>query len=74
MFELAIAQYAFKLLVALAGILIGRGALVWMDRTLVNAKRSNFTDWYENADDKSKSIYYAGRFIAVAIIIGAAIG
>lgn len=64
-------QGGFKLFLALVGILLGRATLLWFDSTLKNTK---FTNWLDGADDNAKAVYYSGRFIAVAIIVGCAIG
>lgn len=61
----------FKLTLALIGIIVGRTTLYWFDHYLADSK---FNKWLENANDESKANYYAGRFIAIAIIIGCAIG
>ena len=66
-----IAEGLFKLTLALIGILLGRATLIWFDYWLGD---SNFTRWLDKAQDNAKSIYYAGRFIGVSIIIGCAIG
>ena len=66
--ENVLIQGLFKLVLAVLGIIIGRYTLLWMD------KNESFNKWLENTDPQAQSIYRAGRFIAVAIIIGCAIG
>jgi hypothetical protein len=66
--ESVLIQGLFKLTLALFGIVIGRFTLLWMD------KNEKFNSWLDNTDPMAQSVYKAGRFIAVAIIIGAAIG
>lgn len=66
--ESVLIQGLFKLTLAVFGIVIGRLTLLWMD------KNEKFTAWLDNTDPMVQAIYKAGRFIAIAIIIGAAIG
>jgi hypothetical protein len=66
--ESVLIQGLFKLTLALFGIVIGRFTLLWMD------KNEKFNSWLDNTDPMAQAVYRAGRFIAVAIIIGAAIG
>jgi hypothetical protein len=65
----------FKLALALLGIIMCRVALFWFDCFF---KDTHFTAWQENIDVKSKALYnglyHSGRFIAIAIIVGCAIG
>jgi len=63
----------FKLTLAIIGIIAARLTLFWMDKYLENTQTS-FAIWLRQASDLSRAIYHAGRFIAVAIIIGCAIG
>jgi hypothetical protein len=66
--ESVLIQGLFKLTLAVFGIVIGRFTLLWMD------KNERFTSWLDNTDPMVQAIYKSGRFIAVAIIIAAAIG
>lgn len=66
--ESILIQGVFKLTLALFGIIIGRFTLLWMD------KNEKFAAWLDDTDPMVQAVYKSGRFIAVAIIIGAAIG
>jgi len=70
MIEVAIAQGLFKLSIALIGFVGARYALVWMDN---RAECTNFGEWLYKASDEAKATYYAGRLIAVALVIGLAL-
>lgn len=73
MLETAIAQGLFKIFLALVGIGFGRLTLFWMDN-LIEKRETNFSNWIKQAGDNAKALYYGLRFIAVAIIIGCALG
>ena len=73
MWETVLMQGGFKLALALAGIIMGRLSLVWMDQA-THKSQSHFGKWITEADDQSSAIYYAGRLIFVGLIVGAAIG
>jgi hypothetical protein len=66
--ESVVIQGLFKLTLAVFGVVIGRFTLLWMD------KNEKFTLWLDGTDPMVQAVYKSGRFIAVAIIIGAAIG
>lgn len=69
--EAVIIQGAFKLALALLGIIMGRITLWWFDYCFTDAE---FMSWLKESDPLTRGIYHAGRFIAIAIIIGSAIG
>lgn len=69
-YEAVLVQGLFKIALALIGIITCRLTLIWFDCWL---KDTSFTEWLRGATDEAKSMYYAGRFIAVAIIVGCAI-
>ncbi|MCP4526675.1 MAG: hypothetical protein GY833_12295 [Aestuariibacter sp.] len=73
MLETAIAQGLFKICLALVGIGFGRLALFWMDN-LIEKRETTFSNWIKQAGDNAKAIYYAGRFLAISVIIGCALG
>ena len=60
----------FKLALALVGIIMCRATLMWFDHW---SSHNSFSTWLDGAEDDAKAVYYAGRFIAVAIIVGFAI-
>lgn len=68
--EAVLIQGLFKLLIAFFGIVMARTTLYWFDKYLVN---TSFTQWLEKANDQTKATYYAGRFIAVCLVIGLAL-
>ena len=71
-FEGVLVTGLFKLFLAIVGVVSARLTLFWMDR-YVEKSNSTFSVWIKSAPGQSKAIYYAGRFIAVAIIVGSAI-
>lgn len=73
MFELdsVVVLGLFKLVLAVVGIVVGRLTLFWFDKFFANTP---FTKWLESANDEAKAVYYAGRFVGIALIIGCAIG
>jgi hypothetical protein len=68
MIEIAALQVLFKLLVALGGLMAARAMLMWMDTA-----KSYFTDWLDNANDLSTSIYYSARLVGICLLIGLAL-
>lgn len=62
----------FKIFFAIVGVGAWRLTLIWMDR--YNEKsNSEFAIWLRKANDEKKALYYAGRNIAVALVIASAI-
>lgn len=73
-FETFIITGLFKLMLGVIGIIMGRFTLKLMDAH-IDSGQSNFAIWLNNeATNTAKGVYYGARFIAVAIIIGSAIG
>ena len=72
MLESALLQGAFKMCLAVIGLLMARLGLLWMDRHFTHNK---LTEWLNNEKtaDVAIGIYYGCRIIAVAIVIGLAI-
>lgn len=66
----ALVEGVFKLTLALAGFIMARLALLWMDRALVTKE---FSTWLEKANDQARAIYYAGRIIAIGLLVGLAL-
>ncbi len=73
MLETAIAQGLFKICLALVGIGFGRLALFWMDN-LIEKQETTFSNWIKQAGDNAKALYFGMRFLAIAIILGCALG
>ena len=66
----ALIEGGFKLTLALAGFLMARLALLWMDKALVTEQ---FSTWLEKANDQARATYYAGRIIAIGLLVGLAL-
>lgn len=71
-FEAFMIQGAFKLVLAVTGIVVSRITLYYIHK-LVHESGTPFAEWLANADDRSRGIYYAGQYIAIAIIVGSAV-
>lgn len=66
MFGIALAQGAFKILMAVLAILAARGTLLWLDR----AFSTGFMEAMDDASPDAKMLYFTGRFIAVFVLLG----
>lgn len=64
-------QGAFKLLLAIIGIIMGRITLFLMDKHIDKTK---FGEWLSKASDASRSMYYSYRLIGVMVVIGLVLG
>jgi len=69
MFFIAIAQGAFKLIMAALAILVARGTLLWMD----TAMATGFYDAMREASANARMAYFAARIVGVCILVGLAI-
>jgi hypothetical protein len=66
---LALAQGAFKLLMAMLAIIVARGTLLWLDLHL----GGHFDRTMQEASSDARMHYFAARIVAVCIVVGLAI-
>lgn len=71
MIESALLQGTFKLTLAILGFLFARLGLLWMDRNIIND--SEFGRRLNSWDSHAQSLYFTGRLLAVALVIGLAL-
>lgn len=69
MAAIAIAQGAFKLIMAVLAIIFARGTLLWMDR----AMGTGFFTALNEASPDARMHYFAARIVGVCILVGLAI-
>lgn len=69
MITIALAQGAFKLLMAVLAIIVARGTLFWLDHHL----GGHFNRSMQEASPDARMYYFAARIIAVCIVVGLAI-
>jgi hypothetical protein len=69
MAAIAIAQGAFKLIMAVLAIVAARGTLLWMDK----AMSTGFFTAMNEASADAKMLYFSARIVAVCIVVGLAI-
>lgn len=71
MLEMAVIQGVFKLIMGLLALMSARLGLIWMDRAIING--SEFGQRLNSWGDHAQALYYSGRLVAVALVIGLAL-
>ena len=67
MIESALMQAGFKLVMAIAAVLVARGTLTWMDRVINNV---SFRETLENAAPDHRLYYFGARYLGTCILVG----
>ena len=66
MLTLPILAALFKLVLAVIAVVLVRGTLLWLDRSLGNS----FLDTIEEATPEARMFYYSTRFAATCLLFG----
>lgn len=70
MFEMALANGIYNVVIAALGIIAARTALLWFDKSKYG---KDFIAKVDDWSDSAKANYYAGRFIGICLLVGLAL-